>query len=134
MNSKKPNRRGFLKGGAAIVGAAAGAAQSVRGQAPAIAAYSKKELIGYGERSHFVTSLREPAPGRPSPDAFGLVFHVATPLQDQTGFITPSSLHYTATHRGAFVPDIDPKEHRLMIHGMVDRPLVFTMDDLKRFP
>ena len=66
MNSKKPNRRGFLKGGAAIVGAAAGAAQSARGQAPAIAAYSKKELIGYGERSHFVTSLREPAPGRPS--------------------------------------------------------------------
>jgi sulfane dehydrogenase subunit SoxC len=134
MDSKKPNRRGFLKGGAAIAGVAAGAAQSARGQAPAIAAYSKKELIGYGERSHFVTSLREPAPGRPSPDAFGLVFHVATPLQDQTGFITPSSLHYTATHRGAFVPDIDPKEHRLMIHGMVDRPVVFTMDDLKRFP
>jgi len=134
MDSKKPNRRGFLKGGAAIAGVAAGAAQTARGQAPAIAAYSKKELIGYGERSHFVTSLREPAPGRPSPDAFGLVFHVATPLQDQTGFITPSSLHYTATHRGAFVPDIDPKEHRLMIHGMVDRPVVYTMDDLKRFP
>jgi sulfane dehydrogenase subunit SoxC len=50
------------------------------------------------------------------------------------GSITPSSLHYVATHRGAFVPDIDPKEHRLMIHGMVDRPLVFTMDDLKRLP
>ena len=81
-----------------------------------------------------VTSLREPAEGRPSPDSFGLVFHVVTPLQDQVGIITPSSLHYVATHRGAFVPDIDPKEHRLMIHGMVDRPLTFTLDDLKRMP
>jgi sulfane dehydrogenase subunit SoxC len=48
--------------------------------------------------------------------------------------ITPSSLHYVATHRGSYVPEIDPKEHRLMIHGMVDRPLIFTMDELKRLP
>jgi sulfane dehydrogenase subunit SoxC len=59
---------------------------------------------------------------------------VATPLQDSVGVITPSSLHYWATTRGSFLPDIDPKEHRLMIHGMVDRPLTFTMDDLKRLP
>ena len=39
-----------------------------------------------------------------------------------------------ATHRGSYVPEIDPTEHRLMIHGMVDRPLIFTMDELKRFP
>jgi hypothetical protein len=38
-----------------------------------------------------------------SPDAFGLVFHVTTPLQDSVGIITPSSLHYVATHRGSFV-------------------------------
>jgi len=71
---------------------------------------------------------------RPSPDEFGLSFHIASPLQEQTGIITPSSLHHVATTRGAFIPDIDPKEHRLMIHGMVDRPLIFTMDDLKRLP
>ena len=59
---------------------------------------------------------------------------VLTPLQDSVGSITPSSLHYVATHRGSFIPEIDPKEHRLMIHGMVDRPLIFTMDELKRFP
>ena len=93
-----------------------------------------KELIAYGERSHFVTSVRIPHGGRPSPDAFGLVFHVATPLQDSVGVITPSSLHYVATTRGSFIPDIDPREHRLMIHGMVDRPLTFTMEDLKRLP
>jgi sulfane dehydrogenase subunit SoxC len=69
-----------------------------------------------------------------SPDTFGLTFHVLTPLQDSVGIITPSSLHYVATHRGSYVPEINPAEHRLMIHGMVDRPLTFTMDDLKRFP
>jgi sulfane dehydrogenase subunit SoxC len=59
---------------------------------------------------------------------------VLTPLQDSVGIITPSSLHYVATHRGSFVPEIDPNEHRLMIHGMVDRPLIFTMAELKRLP
>ena len=48
--------------------------------------------------------------------------------------ITPSSLHFVGTTRGSFIPDIDPLEHRLMIHGMVDRPLTFTMEDLKRLP
>ena len=75
-----------------------------------------------------------PVAERHSPDEFGLTFHVLTPLQDSVGIITPSSLFYTATHRGSFVPDIDPREHRLMIHGMVDRPLIFTMDELKRLP
>ena len=65
---------------------------------------------------------------------FGLTFHVLTPLQDSVGIITPSSLFYVATHRGSFVPEINPSEHRFMIHGMVDRPLVFTMDELKRLP
>src|ERR1700720_1554859 len=137
MDSKKTNRRGFLKGGAAVAGLAAGAVQSASGQTPASGAPPKKdlkELIAYGERSRFVTSIREPAEGRPSPDAFGLTFHVVTPLAESVGIITPSSLHYVAAHRGFYVPDIDPREHRLMIHGMVDRPLTFTVDELKRLP
>src|SRR6266849_936978 len=137
MASKKPNRRGFLKSGAAVAGLTAGAVRSASGQTPASGAPPKKdlkEMIAYGDRSRFVTSIREPAEGRPSPDAFGLTFHVVTPLAESVGIITPSSLHYVAAHRGFYVPDIDPKEHRLMIHGMVDRPLVFTMDELKRLP
>ena len=31
-------------------------------------------------------------------------------------------------------PDIDPEKHTLLIHGMVDRPTMFTVADLKRFP
>jgi sulfane dehydrogenase subunit SoxC len=93
-----------------------------------------KELVAYGERSKYVTSIRVPVTGRMSPDMYGLTFHVNTPLQDQFGIITPSSLFYVATHRGAYVPEINPDEHRLMIHGLVDRPLVFTMNELKRLP
>jgi sulfane dehydrogenase subunit SoxC len=83
-----------------------------------------------------VTTVRiaHPIGGRPSPDQFGKVFHVASPIQDQIGVITPSSLHYVATTRGSYMPDIDPKTHTVMIHGLVDQPLTFTMDDLKRFP
>jgi sulfane dehydrogenase subunit SoxC len=54
--------------------------------------------------------------------------------RDSVGVITPSSLHYVATTRGSYIPDIYPKEHTLMIHGLVDRPLTFTMEDSKRLP
>src|SRR5438094_9370242 len=93
-----------------------------------------KELIAYGERSPYVTSMRVPVAERMSPDMSGLTFHVSTPLQDQFGIITPSSLFYVATHRGSYVPEINPGEHRLMIHGIVDRPPILPMDGLKRLP
>jgi sulfane dehydrogenase subunit SoxC len=134
MGSKRPNRRGFLKGGATLAGLAAGGVRLGKGQTPGMPTKKADELIAYGERSRFITSIRVPVAGRHSPDEFGLMFHVLTPLQDSVGIITPSSLFYTATHRGSFVPDIDPREHRFMIHGMVDRPLIFTMDELKRLP
>jgi len=134
MDSKKPSRRGFLKGGAAVAGLAVGGMAPASGQTAAPGTHSLKDLIAYGERSRFVTSIRVPVVERPSPDAFGLIFHVLSPLQDSVGIITPSALHFVGTHRGSIVPDIDPKEHRLMIHGMVDRPLEFTMEELKRFP
>jgi sulfane dehydrogenase subunit SoxC len=154
MGSKRTSRRDLLKSGAAAT-----AGLAALGQTPASAQLSPfgtpehdmsgmagpptnpmikgtKELVEYGQRSHFVTSMRiaHPMGGRPSPDMFGKTFHIATPLQDSVGVITPSSLHYVATTRGAFVPDIDPKQHTLMIHGLVDRPLTFTMEDLKRLP
>jgi sulfane dehydrogenase subunit SoxC len=55
-----------------------------------------------------------------------------TPLQDLDGIVTPSDLHYERHHGG--VPLIDPATYTLLIHGMVERPTVFTLDDLKRFP
>jgi len=55
-----------------------------------------------------------------------------TPLEALEGIITPSALHFERHHSG--VPDIDPAKHRLLIHGMVRRPLVFDIDSLKRYP
>ena len=136
MDSNRSGRRRFLQQGVALVGLAAGGVRPASGQTPVPEAHPKdiKELIAYGDRSRFVTSIRVPTAGRTSPDAFGLTFHVLTPLQDSVGIITPSSLHYVGTHRGSYVPDIDPREHRFMIHGMVDRPLTFTVEELKRLP
>jgi sulfane dehydrogenase subunit SoxC len=55
-----------------------------------------------------------------------------TPLERLNGIITPSGLHFERHHGG--VPDIDPSAHRLLIHGLVKRPLVFTIDALLRYP
>ena len=55
-----------------------------------------------------------------------------TPLQDLYSPLTPSDLHYERHHAG--IPNIDPKNYELLIHGMVDRPMKFTLADLKSFP
>jgi sulfane dehydrogenase subunit SoxC len=55
-----------------------------------------------------------------------------TPLDLLNGIITPSDVHYERHHGG--VPVIDPSRYTLTLHGMVDRPTVFSLDDLKRFP
>ena len=83
----------------------------------------------YGSRSRFETSVRHVSQNTKVPleEASS-----STPLQKIYGIITPSSLHFERHHGG--VPEIDPATHTLTIHGMVDRPLVFTMEELKRLP
>jgi sulfane dehydrogenase subunit SoxC len=55
-----------------------------------------------------------------------------TPLHELDGIITPNGLCFERHHGGT--AQINPLDHRLMINGLVDRPLIFTMDDIKRFP
>jgi sulfane dehydrogenase subunit SoxC len=86
-----------------------------------------KPLSGYGERSPFVKSARATRQTR-TPEAGSS----STPLAETYGIITPSALHYERHHGG--VPAIDPARHRLTIHGLVERPLVLTMDDIRRLP
>ena len=122
MDSKRNSRRELLKAGAALaggitLGTSGKAAQAQEHNHPATPGpenaspmiHGSKEQIEYGQRSKYVTSVRmaHPMGGRPSPDVFGKVFHVATPLQDSVGVITPSSLHYIATTRGSYLPDIE---------------------------
>ncbi len=55
-----------------------------------------------------------------------------TPLEQLHGVVTPSALHFERHHNG--VPTIDPARHRLLVHGLVERALIFSMDELMRFP
>lgn len=77
-----------------------------------------------GERSPFIHPQRAP---------IGEITGTSlTPLQDLAGTLTPADLHFTRIHAG--VPTIDPAKHTLLIHGLVDRPIEFSVADLKRFP
>src|SRR2546423_4738446 len=78
---------------------------------------------GYGSRSQFETEVRWVNPTKSA--SF-------SPLHSSYGTITPSGLHYERHHGG--IPTIDPARHRLIIHGLVDRPTKYSLADLKRFP
>ena len=120
---KEGSRRRFLKQGAALAGLAIGG-RAIPPLQGAAADEPTIPLRGYGDRSHFVTSVR--TLGRPNAQ-------IRNPIQEQTGIITPAGLHYVLSH-GEVTPDIDPQQHRLMIHGMVDRPLILTLEEIKRLP
>jgi sulfane dehydrogenase subunit SoxC len=81
----------------------------------------------YGERSPYEKAVRWRRESK-TPET-GSSF---TPLADSVGTITPSSLHYERHHSG--IPTIDPAQHRLVIHGMVDRPLSLTVAEIRRLP
>ena len=55
-----------------------------------------------------------------------------TPLHELNGIITPNGLHFTRTHNG--VAHVDPEKFRLMIHGLVEKPIVLTLEQLKKYP
>jgi sulfane dehydrogenase subunit SoxC len=128
MDSNGSGRRRFLKNVAALAGVAAGAGagaewaakgQSAKLESPAQDAAKDAQI-------HPESSRRG---SRMSVDH--ITFY--TPLQEYAGIITPASLHFVQQH-SSHLPDIDAQQHRLTIHGMVDRPLSFSMDDLKRLP
>jgi sulfane dehydrogenase subunit SoxC len=135
MDSTGSGRRRFLKQAAALAGVAAGGGagaewaargQSALAQGPAKSEEPKSE--GQGQQPHVHDDpLRRGA--RMSVD------HITyyTPLQEYGGVITPARLHFVQYHASHF-PEIDAAQHRLTIHGLVDRPLSFSMDDLKRLP
>ena len=84
----------------------------------------------YGVPSrHAANVKRRESPGLTRTPYSSVAF---TPLQNLFGIITPSGLHFERHHAG--VPDIDPGLHRLMIHGLVRNPRIYTLDDLMRFP
>ena len=130
------SRRKFLASGAGILGAAVTglAAKPVEAQDAASGPWMQTmgtPMRGYGNPSKFEAKvLRTAASGyaKVTPGAGAS----RTPLQALEGTITPSGLHFERHHNG--VPEIDPAQHRLMIHGLVKKSLVFTMETLERYP
>jgi sulfane dehydrogenase subunit SoxC len=136
------NRRTFLAGSASLM--AWGTAGLVFGNANADEADYTRDPMRvpgtlvrpYGERSPFEKLTRLGGAGPGAPHGWGANapnnFNSLTPLQDLHGIITPAALHFERHHNG--VPAIDPARHRLLVHGLVEQPLTFTVKELERLP
>jgi sulfane dehydrogenase subunit SoxC len=124
------DRRVFLTVGAAVSGIALTDAASA--DSLAIEPWMKvpgSPFVGYGQPSHFEDKVVRVAANPPNAPGTGAA---RTPLHRLKGTITPNGLHFERSHSG--IPDIDPDAHRLLIHGLVKRPLVFTLEALSRYP
>ncbi len=134
------SRRNFLTG-AALAGTAALAGRAAAQQAapdPLITEVQDwNRTLGpgvdaapYGKPSKFEAHVvRRNVPWLTADTASSVNF---TPLHELDGIVTPNGLCFERHHSG--VAEIDPTKHRFMINGLVEKPLVFTMEDLKRFP
>src|SRR5262249_33143232 len=56
----------------------------------------------------------------------------ATPHHLLNGTITPNGLHFVVARGGE--TEIAPDKHRLLIHGLVRQPMIYTVDALHRYP
>lgn len=136
------NRRNFIRHSASVLAfGASGLALRASGAGESKAVVDPMRVPGilprpYGERSLFETQQRVGGAGPGAPHGWGANapnnFNSLTPLQDLHGIITPSALHFERHHNG--VPSIDPARHRLVVHGLVKRPLIFTVKELERLP
>ena len=129
MTDAPISRRALLAGAAGALGAHA-LRQAGLAQAPAPAAPPDPTKVpgqptsALGQRSTFERPRRIP-----SGSGQGVSL---SPLQDLCGIVTPADLHFERHHAG--VPTIDPHRYKLLVHGMVERPVVFDLEALKRFP
>ena len=127
MDSNRSGRRRFLKS-AALAGLAVGAERSASAQG-----LTDTSAPGAPPNTHAHGQLAPHA--APAGRAVTkTITHTTyyTPLADSVGIITPASLHFMQSH--SRLPEIDPAKYSFIIHGMVERPLAFNMDDLKRLP
>jgi len=127
------DRRALLAAGASLGGAGAIAALPAFGATELSVETWMTEpgspFTGYGQPSRFEAKVVRTFASAPGTTGTGAS---RTPLQRLNGTITPNGLHFERHHSG--IPDIDPAAHRLLIHGLVKRPLVFTLEALARYP
>src|SRR6202142_1433082 len=127
------DRRLFLTGGAAAaIGSAALPDNVFAAEALPIESWMKtpgSPFVPYGQPSRYASKVARvfaSAPGTPGTGTSRTPHHLLD------GMITPNGLHFERHHNG--IPDINPEAPRLLIHGLVKRPLIFTLDALMRYP
>jgi sulfane dehydrogenase subunit SoxC len=128
------HRRMFLTAGTAAAAAIASSALPHRAAADALPVEPWMKVpgsgfAGYGQPSKYeekVARTWNTAPGTTGTGA------ARTPLHLLDGMITPNGVHFERSHSG--IPDINPDTHRLLVHGLVKRPLIFTLEALGRYP
>jgi sulfane dehydrogenase subunit SoxC len=128
------HRRAFLRGGGALAAAFTGytLTDGVAAQQLTDEAWSRTRglaIAGYGAPSAYEKNVTRTLS---NPNGEPRTSHARTPHHLLNGTFTPNSLHFVISHSGN--PDIDPARHRLVIHGLVKRPLSFTLDALGRYP
>lgn len=124
-------RRALLSGTAISVIPANSIAQSINEGSPAWMKTAGESFNEYGfpssqeknTKREIFQPYEEYAPGA------GVAM---TPLEKLEGIITPNGLHFERSHNG--VPNIDVRQHELLIHGLVETPLVFKIEDLLKYP
>jgi len=132
----RATRRRFLSGAAGLAaGASAARADNVKNLPPNVADWTRQLGEGVGVRAYGNPSkyekqvIRRTVPWLTATPESSVSF---TPLHQLDGIITPNGLCFERHHGG--VAEIDPNDYRLMLHGLVEKPLIFTLDELKRLP
>ncbi len=134
----KPSRRAFLRGSAAVAAGTVAGAASAQSADPLITDVQDwASITGAGVdetpygmpieyESHVVRRNVEWLTASP---ISSINF---TPIHALEGTITPQGCAFERHHSGAI--EMKKDDYRLMINGLVDKPLVFTYADLERFP
>ncbi|MBU2998561.1 sulfite dehydrogenase [Roseovarius nubinhibens] len=140
MSQRPTSRRAFLRGSAAAAAGAGALATSARAQsADPLITEVQPWASGLGDG---VDATPYSLPIRFEADVIrrNVEWLTAdtissinfTPIHALDGTITPQGCAFERHHSGAI--ELRKQDYRLMINGLVDRPLVFTYEDLERFP
>ena len=128
------DRRALLGGGLTFAGSLAATANTTGAAAEPLADAPWSLAVG-----DVLPAVQTPSPfekevtrALSNPNGELRTSHARTPHHRLGGTITPNGLHFSINHGG--IPNIDPAEHKLVIHGMVRQPLEFTLESLSRYP
>ena len=133
---KQSDRRNFLKKGFLFsTGAVATTLVAKDNLPPNIPEWNKRLGKGVVDVPYGSPSKYESHVGRrtvPWLTADSVASISMAPVQEMHGIITPNGLFFERYHAG--IAQVNPDEYRLMIHGLVKKPIILTLEDLMRYP